>query len=268
MAELLAESEFLEKRQSAKIHEEKLKIKKEYAKSKAKVKILKAIESEDHKREFNVNGQYKVEINKAIEEKPEIQYQGIKQYHYDHATVGDGKFEFSLIKPPLHEKEKGNQANVTRWAPIKPTGERYKKVNVLDSEDVSETLCKLLKLQAAPEVDMEPFDGNVLNYHHFIALFKETVESKVDDPRGRLITLLQCTLGEAKELINHYIQLPSNEGFKYENYLLEKVYRNPYKILASYRKEIKQWPQIKFGDARAFGKFLTFLLKCRSLSFK
>ena len=47
--------------------------------------------------------------------------------------------------------------------------ERHKKVNVLDSEDISETLCKLLKLQAAPEVDMEPFDGNVLNYHHFMA---------------------------------------------------------------------------------------------------
>ena len=87
---------------------------------------------------------------------------------------------------------------------------------------------------------MEPFDGNVLNYNHFIALFKETVESKVEDTRGRLITLLKFTLGEAKELINHYIQFPSNEGFKYASYLLEKVYRNPHKILASYRKEIKQ----------------------------
>ena len=33
------------------------------------------------------------------------------------------------------------------------------------------------------------------------------------------------------------------------------------------QKEIKQWPQIKFGDARAFWKFHTFLLKCRSMSF-
>ena len=67
--------------------------------------------------------------------------------------------------------------------------ERHKKVNVLDSEDKSETLRKLFKLQEAPEVDMEPFDGNVLNYHHFMALFKEVVESKVADPRGRLIAI-------------------------------------------------------------------------------
>ena len=49
-----------------------MKIEKEYAKSKAKVKILEAIESEDHKGEFKVDGQCKEEINKTIDEKPEI----------------------------------------------------------------------------------------------------------------------------------------------------------------------------------------------------
>ena len=29
---------------------------------------------------------------------------------------------------------------------------------------------------------MKSFDGNVLNYHHFMALFKEVVESKVETP--------------------------------------------------------------------------------------
>ena len=118
--------------------------------------------------------------------------------------------------------------------------ERHKKVNFLDSEGISETMCKLLKLQVVPEVDTEPFDGNVLNYHHFMAQLKEVVESKVEDPRGKLIRLLKYTSGEAKELVNNCIQLPSNEGFKYAKYLLEKVYGNPHKILANYRKEIRQ----------------------------
>ena len=126
---------------------------------------------------------------------------------------------------------------------------------------------KLLKLQAAPEVNMEPFNGNVLNYHHFMALFKGFVESKVEDPRERLIRLLKYISGEAKELINHCIQFPSNEGFKYAKYLLEKVYGNSHKITASYRKEIKQWSQFKFADASAFQKFYTFLVKCWSISF-
>ena len=164
MAELSVEAEFLKKRQSAKIQEEKFKIEEEQAKSKAKVTILEAIKSEDHKREFNVDGQYKGEINKAIDEKPEIQHQGNKQYLYDQATAGDRKFNFSLIKQPHREKVKGNQANVTRWAPRKPTEERYKKVNVLDSEDIAETLRKLLKLQGSTRgqwADLSPFHGPV-----------------------------------------------------------------------------------------------------------
>ena len=70
---------------------------------------------------------------------------------------------------------------------------------------------------------------------------------------------------QLNELIKHCIQLPSNEGFKNAKYLLEKVYGNPHEIPVSYRREIKQWPQIKFGDVKGFRKFHNFLLKCRSV---
>ena len=93
MTELLSEAEFLKKRQSGKIQEEKQQIEEKYAKFNAKIKILEAIESEDQNREFNVNGLYKGEINKAIDEKPEIQHQGTKQYHYDQPTTGNGKVQ-------------------------------------------------------------------------------------------------------------------------------------------------------------------------------
>ena len=107
----------------------------------------------------------------------------------------------------------------------------------------SDMLCKLLWFQSAPDVDIKTFDGNVLNYHYFIALFREVVESKVDDPRGKLTRLIKYTSGDARELIKHCIQLPSNEGVvKHAKYLFEKVYGNSHKILASYRKEVKNWP--------------------------
>ena len=100
----------------------------------------------------------------------------------------------------------------------------------------SDMLCKILRLQSAPDVDIETFDGNVSNYHYFIALFREVVESKVDDPRGKLTRLIKYTSGDARELIKHCIQLPSKEGFKHAKYLLEKVYGSPHKTLASYWK--------------------------------
>ena len=119
---------------------------------------------------------------------------------------------------------------------------------MLPSAEPADMLGKLLNVQSAPDVDMKCFDGNVLEYHYFMALFREVVESKIEDPRGRLTRLIKYTVGDARDLIKHCIQLPSNEGFTHAKYLLEKMYGNPHRILASCRKEVKDWPQIKFED--------------------
>ena len=120
---------------------------------------------------------------------------------------------------------------------------------MLPSAEPSNILCKLLKVQSAPDVDMECFDGNALEYHYFMSLFREVFESKIEDPRGRLARLIKYTVRDARDLIKYCIQLPSNEGFTQAKYLLEKMYGNPHRILAFYRKEVKDWPLIKFGDS-------------------
>ena len=43
------------------------------------------------------------------------------------------------------------------------------------------------------------------------------------------------------------------------------MYGNSHRILASYKKEVKDWTQIKFWDSRGFRKSHSFLLKCRSV---
>ena len=58
------------------------------------------------------------------------------------------------------------------------------KVNI--KETSSHALCELLQLLAVPEVDMEQFNGNPLNYHYFMTLFADVVETKTEQPRGRL----------------------------------------------------------------------------------
>ena len=68
------------------------------------MKKLKAKYSKDDKREFNMDGQYKGEIDKTTDEKPDIQRQRIRQYHYNQASVVDRKSDFSFIKHPIIEK--------------------------------------------------------------------------------------------------------------------------------------------------------------------
>ena len=68
---------------------------------------------------------------------------------------------------------------------------RYEKQRqsyvVKKKDDIAEVLCQLLKQQSAPEVEIDCFDGNPLNFQYFMAIFQEVVETRIEDPLGRLV---------------------------------------------------------------------------------
>ena len=70
-------------------------------------------------------------------------------------------------------------------------------------------MCKLLSQQSAPNVDIDMFDRNPLEFNYFMSIFEEMVESKVVDPRGKLTRLINYTKGEVKELVKYCIQQPT-----------------------------------------------------------
>ena len=114
-------------------------------------------------------------------------------------------------------------------------------------------------------MDIDVFDGNPLNFRYFMTLFREVVESKIEDPCGRLARLIKYTTGEAKELIKHCIEQPANKGYENAVNLLYRRYGDQHTTLAAYKKEEKEWPQIKVGDAAGFRKFYNFLLTFQSI---
>ena len=109
-------------------------------------------------------------------------------------------------------------------------------------------MSELLRQQAAIELEIDIFDGNPMDFHYFMAVSKDVVEMKVTDSRGQLTCLIKFTTGEAKEIAKNCIQLPSEVGFKTAKQQLTERFGDPHIITASYRKEIKQWPQIKAAD--------------------
>ena len=141
--------------------------------------------------------------------------------------------------------------------------ERNRKLRytTVPTREPSDILYKLLQQQASSKVYIDYFDGSPLNYHYFMALFSEVLETKIDDSRGKLTRLIKHTMGEPKELIKHCFELPHDRGYQTAMTLLEKTYGDPHKILLSYQKEVKEWPQIKFGYAKAFRKFYNFFAK-------
>ena len=68
-----------------------------------------------------------------------------------------------------------------------------------------------------------------------------------------------------KDMEKNCIRLPTEIGFETAKRLLTERYVDPYRIIATYRKEVKHWPQIKAGDADAYQKFQNFLVKLENI---
>ena len=141
-----------------------------------------------------------------------------------------------------------------------------KDEHLYPKNDIAEVLCNLVKQQSAPDVDLDVFDGNPLEYHCFMTLFHELAEKRIEDPRGRLTRLIKYTKGDPKEMIKHCVQQPAAVGYDNAKKLLQQKYGNPYSIMSMYRKEIKTWPQLKNGDGGSFQKFYNFSVKCESIT--
>ena len=104
-----------------------------------------------------------------------------------------------------------------------------------------------------------------MDFDCFMAVFSEMVEKKVDDPRRKVTWLIKFVTGDAKEMAKNYIQLPAEIRFETAKQFLTDISGDPCKIMAACRKEIKHWPQIKFGDVDAYQEFQNFLVKLENI---
>ena len=133
---------------------------------------------------------------------------------------------------------------------------------VHENDNAAEMLSKLIREQSTPQVDMEPFEGNPLDFKNFMSMFQESVEEKIDDPTGRLTRLIKYTRTESRELVKHFI---NDCCYKNAVAFLQKKYGNPHTMLSSNRKEIELVQPLKPGDAAAYRKLFNFLIKCQAM---
>ena len=104
-------------------------------------------------------------------------------YHKDVSRQDASVRRIGMNGRPLQDRMK-------TWEPSENvhSGNRNSLTDEDANHKASSELCKLLQQRAAPEADIDCFDGNPLNYHYFMAFFFEVVETKIEDPIGRLIT--------------------------------------------------------------------------------
>ena len=187
-----------------------LKIKQEIAKTKARVEAYSWKEAIYKKA---TDRRILAPSLKTSDEK-EKQCLSEKQInHYNTKSVKNlsGTCTYDVEAPPMTE-DSSKSVKVNKRSEIKD--ERRKDEEESTDTSVADMLCKMMKEQSAPEIDLDVFDGNPLNFDYFMALFREAIGKKIEDPRGRLTRLIKYTKGEVKDLIKNYIQLPAKDGYE------------------------------------------------------
>ena len=189
---------------------EQLRVQEKLAKAKARSEVYEAMERKGSEVD-------KSEIIRGSKVDTVIGQQEIIHKHQVKSAAADNNIQAPTEKISHHYEEDG-------WAKSKSTMKKNK-----NSSELSQMICNLLHHQSAPNVEIETFTGNPLDYHYFMSVFKETVEYKIDDPHERLVRLLKCTEGEARETIKHCIQKPVDNGYDSAKLLLEQHYGDPHR---------------------------------------
>ena len=52
-------------------------------------------------------------------------------------------------------------------------------------------MCPLVKLTSGNSIELHAFDENTMHFYYFITIFHATVKKRINNPRERLIRLLE-----------------------------------------------------------------------------
>ena len=226
------EIEYTEKKRRAKEVIEKLEIEEEIAKAQARYKTF--------------NEELSQMASKGEPTKYEIEVARTKPATKEQKKTIRKKADYELdreVQPPIDPVE-----DVCRKEPLD-----------------SQLLIQLINRHSAPAVEIDSFRGDPLEYTYFMAAFEESVERRIDDPRGRLTRLIQYTTGQPKELIKNCILIKTGDCYEAAKKLLYDKYGNPHILMASYRRELSKWPQLKAGDSLGYQNYVNFLFKLRNV---
>ena len=186
----MAEPELLEKKEIVETEARKLKIKEELVKAKARLSAYHDIPV-DNIQIRQESAQQRCEYQREkMSSARDQKHQQAKFYNEGQLRNGWDKFDQRI-------KEKEDKSYQKRSS--------QKFLGAQDGS-ISEMMYRLLKQQSAPEIEIDIFDGNLMELHYLMAVLKDVVEKRVDDERGNLTGLIKYTKGDAKDMVKNCIQ--------------------------------------------------------------
>ena len=169
IAELLAEAQYVEQRQQIDNQAEILKIKQGISKTKARVE---AYSWKDTVCEVATDRKTLAPRFKTADEKEKLCLSEKVITHFN--TKSDNNLSDACaydVEAPSMKKDSTKLMKVKKRSKIKD--EKKKDKGEFTDTSVADMLCKMMKQQSAPEIDLDVFDGNPVNFYYFMTVSRK-----------------------------------------------------------------------------------------------
>ena len=127
------------------------------------------------------------------------------------------------------------------------------------------TIAKLLEVQnqsRLPLPEQGIFSGDPLHYPIWIKAFETLVESRAVSPAERLHFLGKYVSGEAKNVVNGFMLLDSEDAYNKAKEMLAKRFGDPFSVASGFRRKLEEWKPIASNDAIGLRNYADFLVQC------
>lgn len=131
--------------------------------------------------------------------------------------------------------------------------------------EVAKLLAETQNQSRLPLPEPGIFDGDLLQYPVWLKAFETLIEGRAVRPSERLHFLGNYVKGEAKEVVDSFLLLDSEDAYDKAKEMLKKRFGDPFAVAAACRKKLESWPRIHPNDSTALRKYSDFLVQCQKL---
>ena len=146
-------------------------------------------------------------------------------------------------------------------------GENYNNNNRLakrlprGTAPVSELDRSFISLLRKPEVKVDVFKGDALDFNRFMRQLESRVFPHCEDDEEKLTFLEQYTEGEPRQIVKGFAHL-SSKGFKTQCTSFKDRYGNPIVVSNHYLNKVLSFPSFKIDDVKSLDEFALLLNEC------
>ena len=128
--------------------------------------------------------------------------------------------------------------------------------------DLTRSFAEQISLSRLPPPEPSVFSGDPISYPAWKSSFDTLIDQRGIPPNERIHYLKKYLGGSAREAIEGYFLLSTDDAYDEARLLLEERYGGSFVVATAFRNKLRDWPNIDPRDGLALRKFTDYLRQC------